>query len=436
MSVRVVCRCSHVHEDHLCPPESTADDMTVEDSSPSRDGLYLQVYPSTLVNASRMGKIGRSLQATGLFRETHLVGVQADGQESVEDLAAGLRIVRLPGSGSRSNLGRVLRGLLWQPRVLSHYRRQRVAIVAAHNVWVLPMCWVLSRRVGAKLIYNAHELETEAIAMTGVKQRVAKIFENALVRHCALVSVVNEPIADWYESTYHIPRPVVVGNVPVVVDADTRLRERLNIPIDEMMYIHTGHLVDGRNIPLILSVFSQSSNHVVFLGDGPHRESIVEAGQRHRSIHWLAPVPPDLIVAHVREADVGLCLIDEQQSLSDRLSSPNKLLEALAADIPALCSNLVEARRLLGDHADQWILMDPEKKLAAAVQEIGKADCKRFRSTWRGVRTWDQEVAPLTAGIAALMGSARSARSPVEADPASMDRQHARAVLESDAEKE
>lgn len=410
--------------------------MTVGDSNPSRDGLYVQVYPSTLVNASRMGKIGRSLQGTGIFRETHLVGVRADGQQSVEDLGAGLRIVRLPGSGRRGNLGRVLRVLLWQPRVLRHYRKQHIGMVAAHNVWVLPMCWMLSRRTGATLIYNAHELETEAAAMTGLKKQVAKIFENRLIRRCALISVVNEPIADWYESTYHIARPVVVGNVPVVVDADARLRERSNIRTDEMMYIHTGHLVDGRNIPLILSVFAQSPHHIVFLGDGPLRTPIVEAGRRHPSIHWVAPVSPDFIVANVREADVGLCLIDEQLSLSDRLSSPNKLLEALAADIPALCSNLVEARRLLGEHADRWILVDPEKTLAAAVRRIGKADCEEFRSTWDGVRAWDQEVAPLVAGVATLAGSGRVARRPFGVDSPGIEREQDATLFESEAERE
>lgn len=368
-------------------------------SAPAPDRLCLQVYPSSLVNASRMGKIGRSVQQTGLFAATHLVGVHADGQPDEEDLGDGLAVVRVRGSGRRGNLGRVLRVLMWQPRVFRRYRHEKIALLAAHNVWVLPMCWLLARRTGARLAYNAHELETESAAMHGLKKRAAQLIESRLIRRCALVSVVNEPIADWYESTYGIERPVVVGNVPVVAEAEVGLRARLGVRDDEMLYIHTGHLVDGRNIPLILRVFSGSPHHVVFLGDGPHRPAVEEAGALYSSIHWMAPVDPDLIVAHVREADVGLCLIERQSSLSDRLSSPNKLMEALAAGIPALCTDLVEARRQLSEHADRWILMDADGQLASAVDSITQDDCRRFRESYEGVAPWDVEVAGLTAAV-------------------------------------
>lgn len=372
-------------------------DPAPHDRAPN--GLYLQVYPSSLVNASRMGKIGRSIQDTGLFAATHLVGVHADGQPEVEDLGGGLSVMRVRGSGRRGNLGRVLRVLMWQPRVFRRYRDEKVALVAAHNVWVLPMCWLLSRRTGARLAYNAHELETEAAAMHGPKKVVAQQFESRLVRRCAVVSVVNEPIADWYASTYGMQRPVVVGNVPTVVEAGVRFRERLGISDDEMLYVHTGHLVDGRNIPLILRAFAGTTHHVAFLGDGPHRPDVEAAATAHPNIHWVPPVEPELIVAHVREADVGLCLIERQSSLSDRLSSPNKLMESLAAGIPALCTDLVEARRHLGAQADRWILVDPERELAGALASITKDDVATFRSTWPGVRPWAEEVAPLVQAV-------------------------------------
>lgn len=369
---------------------------------PAQDGLYLQVYPSSLVNASRMGKIGRSIQDTGLFVGTELVGVHADGQPEVDDLGDGLSVVRVRGSGRRGNLGRVLRVLMWQPRVFRRYRNQNLALVAAHNVWVLPMCWLLARRTGARLAYNAHELETESAAMHGPKKVAAQQIERRLIRSCGLVSVVNEPIADWYESAYDIDRPVVVGNVPVVTDAEVDLRARLRVGDDELLYVHTGHLVDGRNIPLILRAFSDSPHHVVFLGDGPHRQAVEDAAARHPSIHWMSPVHPDLIVAHVREADVGLCLIERQSSLSDRLSSPNKLMEALAAGIPALCTDLVEARRQLGAQADRWILTDAEEQLSGAIASITRGDCVAFGEAYEGVPPWEEEVVGLVVAVERL----------------------------------
>ena len=175
---------------------------------------------------------------------------------------------------------------------------------------------MLSRTTGAALVYNAHELETETYNMTRLKQRSAQFIESHLITACSITSVVNSWIADWYERTYPIPRPVVVGNVPLDRDIDVNLRIRLNVSPNEMLYIHTGFLQEARNIPLILSAFERTTHHVVFLGDGPLRESMLTASAKHPNIHWLPPVDLDLIVAHVREADVGLCLIEQHFDLS------------------------------------------------------------------------------------------------------------------------
>lgn len=376
--------------------------------SPDRRGLYLQIYHSPLFGASRMAKIGRDIQDAGHFCETHLVGVGEPDDPPVEDLGDGLRIVRLNvrkyGLG---HLGRVRRAATWYLKVLTTYRRRPIAMVAAHSVWVLPLSWVLARMTGAELIYNCHELETETGSMSGYKQRLAKLIESRFIRRCALVSVVNEPIASWYEEAYAIPRPVVVGNTPVVRDGHEGLRDRLGIGTSPLLFVHTGHLVIGRNIPLILEAFAGSEHHVVFLGDGPFRSQIEEAGARSPNIHWLPPVDHDRIVSNVREADVGLCLIDVHQALSDQLSSPNKLLESLAAGIPALCTELVEARRLLGDLADEWILADPVDDLVPALRRISRADCERFTQEFPGLKPWSEDVAPLTAAIGGLLDGSR-----------------------------
>lgn len=359
-------------------------------------GLYVQIYPSTLENASRMFKIGLSLHAGVGFEATELVGVHRPGLEPVARLADGVDVVRVRGSARHGNLERVLRAVLWQPRVFLRYRRRPVTAVGCHNVWVLPMCWLLARATGAILVYNPHELETETFTMRGPKKALARLIESSLVRRCDVVSAVNEPIAEWYARRYRIARPVVVGNVPVVRDAEVDLRERLGVGADEMLYVHTGHLVRGRNIPLILDSFSASSHHVLFLGDGPMRADVLATSAAHPNVHWMAPVDPDLVVAHVREADVGLCLIEEQLDLSDRLSSPNKLTEALAANTPALCTDLVEARRVLGDLAGTWVLGDVSE-LGRALSRISKEDVAAFRAVWTGVPDWADEVQSLVA---------------------------------------
>lgn len=372
-------------------------------TAPSR-GLYLQVSHSSLTGASRMMKIGAAAQLSGLFRETHLVGITDGSEPTHEDVDDELRIVRIQARRFLGgHLGTLMRASLWYWRVLTHYRKEPVSLVAAHSVWVLPLCWALSRASRSKLIYNAHELETETITLGGAKRLAAKAIEVRFIRYCALVSVVNESIADWYEHRYGQPRPTVVGNTPAVVAVSEDLRERLGVAHEAMLYIHTGNLVIGRNIPLILTAFQNSPHHVVFLGDGPYRADVLAARELSPNIHWLPPVEHERVVSHVREADIGLCLIEIEQDLSDQLSSPNKLLETLAAGIPPLCTDLIEARRLLGTQADKWILHDPKQELAKALARLGKSNVEDFKRGWPGIKSWADEVAPLVHGIKQVM---------------------------------
>ena len=264
-------------------------------NTPASDGLYLQVYPSSLVNASRMGKIGRSIQATRAFRETHLVGVTPTTSPRTKTSGAVCASSGSVAAVVEATSDGCCALLLWQPRVFLHYRKQRFAVVAAHNVWVLPMCWLLSRRTGAHLVYNAHELETETAAMKGLKQQAAKLIESRLIRRCAMVSVVNEPIAEWYESAYRHP-------------ATGRRRQRAARRGRRGARCATSSASDptscSTSTPDIWSAdaTSRSSSrpsparrhHVVFLGDGPYREAVAGGRRRspERSTGWLRSTRP------------------------------------------------------------------------------------------------------------------------------------------------
>lgn len=358
-------------------------------------GLNVHIYPSTLENASRIGRLARSIQSTGLFTETHAVGIHNGDLAPTEKLSPRVKIVRVRGTSRRGTLGRILKVLLWQPRVYKTYKRQNVAVLAAHNVWVLPLAYRLCRATGAVFAYNAHELETETVSFKGVKRLLMKLIERHYIKRVDIVSVVNESIADWYEAAYGIRRPIVVTNTPIDDGGGSDIRGELGLAPQEMLYIHTGHLVDGRNIPLILSSFAENPGvHVVFLGDGPLRSSILSTAKQHPNIHWLPPVAPNSVVSCARGADAGLCLI-EHVSLSDLLSTPNKLMEPLAAGIPVLSSDLVEARRLLGDIADTWVLSSPEQELGNALQRLGKRDVEAFQEVWHGLASWETQVEPL-----------------------------------------
>lgn len=361
-------------------------------------GLNLIVYPGDLQGASRVGKIAKSLQATGDFSETHAVGKTGIGSLPVlEDLSPGVKVVRVKDTTFNGPFGWTLGQLLWPGRMIRKYRKQNVVAVSAQRALVLPFVYRLSKKTGAVFAYNAHELETEVLGFSGLKQKIAKFIERRYITRTDVVSVVNDSIADWYANEYPgLRRPTVLTNTPIDDGNSVDLRSKFGIPDDELVYIHVGYITDGRNVPLMLREFAAHPKaHIVFLGDGHMRKAVEEAGRTSPNIHWHPPVDPDSVVAHVRGADIGLCLI-EYVSLSDELSTPNKLMESLSAGIPPLSSALFEAKRLIGPEASKtWILDDPETQLAGALERITVEDVAEFKRNWNGIPGWEVQAQDL-----------------------------------------
>lgn len=301
--------------------------------------------------------------------------------------------------------------LFWPFRVYRRYRKQPLSAVAAQNVYVLPLAYHLAKKTGAIMAYNAHELETETIGAKGLKRKIAKFLERRYIRHADVVSVVNEPIAEWYAASYPGVDPVVLTNTPIDAGGEVDLRGQLGIPDGEMLYIHVGFLMGGRSIPLLLKAFAATPKvHVAFLGDGYLRPEVELAASSHPNIHLLPLVAPEAVVSVVRGADAGLCLI-EHVSLSDKLSTPNKLMECLAAGVPPLCSDILEARRRLGPELSKtWVLDAPEVELEEALLRIGPEQIAEFARVWEGAESWDEQAVYLIHAYSVALSRVRGER--------------------------
>jgi len=365
---------------------------------PVKLGINLIVYPSDLRNASRVSKIAKATQEGCGFDWTIAVGVKTQGLPAEEQIGPNVTIQRLRGSVDGNFFGRLNKTLVWQTRVFRRFQGMNLAMVACHNVWTLPMCAKLAAKTGAVFVYNPHELETETSSMNGMKKWMARALERRYLGRAQIVSVVSGLIADWYSHKYTISTPIVVRNIPEISSSEPSVRKRLNISDSEMLYAHTGNLVGGRSIALILETFAKTPEaHVVFIGVGPLLESVKRFSSTYTNIHLVPPFHPSLISHQMKDVDVGLCLLDTDVALNNRFAAPNKLFEALCAKTPVISSDLPEVRQILGPLASGWILKDPEAELFDIVKRLDKDSVSDFRSRFQGLPSWADEVKPLVA---------------------------------------
>ena len=368
-------------------------------------GENLHIYPAPIVNASRIFKETESIAQSGLFSRIVICGTATLRLPRAEKMSHGRTIERIGAVASErppSVIARIWEQVVWSRAVYRQYRTSDIAVVNAHSVAVLPVGYLLSRKLGAKLVYDTHELETETSTSSGVQRKVFKFIERIIINRCDQVFVVNESIASWYRSHYRGVDPVVVRNIPGVQTLREAgpLRESLNVPADRRLFIHVGNITNARNIEGILQTFAspEITDHVVFLGDGTLTSIVREHAALHTNIHHLPAVPPSEVLGHVAACDAALCLI-QPTCLSYKLSLPNKAFEYAQAGVPFFYTDLPEVKNILGPAFGRWCIDDAAIGLGAAITQLTDDQIGEARRGLAALRfpSWDEEAATMMA---------------------------------------
>jgi glycosyltransferase involved in cell wall biosynthesis len=351
----------------------------------SGDRVNLHVYPSPFTHESRIFRETSSLIGAGYFDRIVMVGVGGADLPDREARGERCEIWRLPRSAGSGLLSKIAGTLAWSRRVLDAFAGAHLDCINCHSLPVLPLCVRLAKMSGAKLIYDAHELETETIGLHWLRKSISKMTERRLVRQADAVIVVSESISEWYARTYSIEAPMVVLNCPNRAPPGTRsnlLREHLGIAPKQRIFLYLGVLEPGRGIQLLCDAVERLQPHpaLVLMGEGSLRGMILERRRGNPDIHWMPAVPPGEVLSVSSSADVGLCLI-EDTCLSYRYSMPNKLFEYIGAGIPVLCSDLPEMRRVVTQYDIGVVARElSASAIADAIKELQSQDLQRYTS--------------------------------------------------------
>lgn len=132
--------------------------------------LNLHIYPSPIVNESRILRETRSAYATGLFSGIEVAGAWRRGLPTMQPWQDGVTIRRFGRDAQgRSLLAKAAKTLGLAAEVFQFYRRRDIGVINCHSAASLPLSRVLASVTGAKLIYDTHELESETSGLRGSK---------------------------------------------------------------------------------------------------------------------------------------------------------------------------------------------------------------------------------------------------------------------------
>jgi len=344
--------------------------------------INLHIYPSPYKFETRINKEVNSILEMRLADKIIIAGTWTSGLKEEEKQSENIQIRRIKtcmDSFSKNLTTKIVSTLFFNFKTFFEFKNHKISHINCHSLWVLPLCVVLKNSTGAKLIYDAHELETERAGLYGVKQKIAKMLEKLLIKYVDNTIVVGDLIAGWYKKEYHLNNVYVIRNVPLLNTVATvksnLLRKEFNIPDDDIIFIYQGIINKGRGIEIMIETFSKVANnkHLVVMGFGPLENKIIEATKRYANIHFMPAVKPQEIPLYTSGADVGLFMV-ENIGLSYYWCLPNKLFEYLYCDLPVIASDFPEIKNIIDTYNCGWTREPSIDNLIAIVNSTNKSD--------------------------------------------------------------
>lgn len=317
--------------------------------------LHISMTPFT--NESRILKETKSLVESGVADTIYIAALHEGELEQTQPIDNRRQVVRfklwtrvLP----KNLIVQIFKYIEFTFKVSRLAVSSETKIINVHNVSLLPLGILLRILVRGRLVYDAHELETEITGLGGVRKFLAKLVERICVKFVDLIVVVSPGIEAWYRSHYKLNNIVTVLNSPFYakVEKTDILRTVLAIPASKKILLYQGGLSKGRGIEQLLAAAPRLSCHgyaLVFLGYGELQHRIQDAGRSIKNVYFHPAVAPEDLLQYTASADVGLASI-EGVSLSYRLSLPNKLFEYLMAGLSVVVSRLPEMDRFVSEN--------------------------------------------------------------------------------------
>lgn len=279
-------------------------------------------------------------------------------------------------------------------------RQEEADIFHAHDLPGL-LCASLALFFKKKiLIYDSHELwsDVNLFGFWRILRWPFRILEKILISKVTAIITVNNSLAQILERRYGKPTLAVYNfskisarshNYPPL--GKVRHLNKFVCPNDQKIIIYIGVFRKGRGLMQILQVAKMLDDSYLFLmiGYGRKQKEIQLGIKRlnlEKQVIIKPPVHPEELISVVKKAKVGLCLI-ENTSQSYYYSSPNKLFQYIAAEVPILASDFPEHRQIvLENHIGEVVNPDNPQQIAQKILEMTRPiNQKKYRQNLKGL---------------------------------------------------
>lgn len=286
----------------------------------------------------------------------------------------------------------------------------------------IPVALALARRTGGRVIYDARDIYIDAGNLARLPRPARALIgrlERGWARRADRVITVNRPYAEVMAKRWAVDFPLVVLNCSYRFDPPVprprRIHEALDLSPQTRVVLYQGGFSRDRGIEQLMEAIpSVPSAVLVLLGYGSLQKELERRAADPASdgrIRLLAAVPPNDLLSWVASADVVAMPI-QPTTLNHRLTTPNKLFEAMAAGVPVIASDLPGMAGIVRE-SGAGELVDPTSPAAIADAIVRILDAPAAQRTAYGQRAlaaahatynWERQMETLLAEYGRLTG--------------------------------
>jgi glycosyltransferase involved in cell wall biosynthesis len=248
-------------------------------------------------------------------------------------------------------------------------------LVIAYHYLGIGTGLALGRRDRVPVIYDAGDIflaSTALLALPWPARAVIRRYERSAAQSADGVVTANDAYARELARRLDVPLPVVVLNCPPRALPQAvqprRFHEALGLAPGTRVVLYHGGFTAERGIEELIAAIPLVERAVlVLLGFGPlagRYEAIAADPASAGRIRVLPAVVPAELLDWVASADVAAMAI-LPTTLNHRLTTPNKLFEAIAAGVPVVASDLPGMAAIIHS-LDSGRLVDPNDPVAIA----------------------------------------------------------------------
>jgi glycosyltransferase involved in cell wall biosynthesis len=276
-------------------------------------------------------------------------------------------------------------------------------------------------------VYDARDIYVDAGNLARLPRPLRSFVaarERRWARTAGRVATVNRPYAEVMAERWALPLPAIAMNCAYRTDPpdppERRFHAHLGLPPEARVVLYQGGFSPGRGIEQLVAAIEDVPGAVlVLLGYGAMLDALerTAADLRFadpvlgRRLRIMPAVPPDALLGWVAAADVVAMPI-QPTTLNHRLTTPNKLFEAMAVGVPVVASDLPGMAPIVRE-TGCGVVCDPTDPaaIAAAIRSILDAPAEERRayreralSAAHATYCWERQVEVLLEEYGRLTG--------------------------------